>query len=240
MKKGGLSQEQKNTRRRILEISFQKKSSHLGSCLSSVDLIDAIYRVKRKNEYFILSNGHAAVALYVILEKSKLLNPDLIQKLHIHPDRNFSIGINVSTGSLGQGLPIALGMALADRHKNVFCTISDGECSEGSIWETFRIAEEQNAGNLKVILNANGWGAYKNISLQKLKKRIESFDWNIIETDGHNIEKLTESLIINTADKPLLIFAKTEVEQFPFLKGLNAHYKIMSKEEYNQAMEILK
>lgn len=235
-----LSQEQKDTRKRILEISFQEYSSHLGSCLSTIDLIDAIYKVKKPDEKFVLSNGHSAIALYVILEKHKLLKPEVIQNLHIHPDRNPILGIDVSTGSLGQGLPIALGMALANRNKNVYCTISDGECSEGSIWETFRIAEEQNASNLKVLLNANGWSAYQDISLQKLQKRVTSFDWTVTEADGHNLEELKRKLLIDTSIKPLLIFAKTEVEQFPFLKGLDAHYKVMNKSEYDQAMEILK
>src|SRR3989344_4239576 len=219
-----LSRGQKDTRKRILEISFQKQSSHLGSCLSAVDLIDAVYQVKQKDEKFVLSNGHSAIALYVILEKYNLLKSDLIHNLHIHPDRNPAIGIDVSTGSLGQGLPIALGIALANRSKNVYCTISDGECSEGSIWETFRIAEEQKARNLKVILNANGWSAYQSIAIQKLNNRINSFDWIVIEADGHNINELVQALKIKTLCKPLLISAKTEVEQFPFLKGLNAHY----------------
>ncbi len=236
----GLSQEQKDTRKRILEISFQKNSSHLGSCFSAVDLIDAIYKVKKTDEKFVLSNGHCAIALYAILEKHKLLKPEIIQNLHIHPDKNLTFGIDVSTGSLGQGLPIALGMALANRDKNVYCTISDGECNEGSIWETFRIAEEQNTSNLKVLLNANGWGAFEGISLQKLKTRIKSFDWEVIETDGHNIDELTKNLEMDTVKKPLLIFAKTEVEQLPFLKGLDAHYKVMNKSEFDQAMEILK
>ena len=235
-----LSRGQKDTRKRILEISFQKQSSHLGSCLSAVDLIDAVYQVKQKDEKFVLSNGHSAIALYVILEKYNLLKSDLIHNLHIHPDRNPAIGIDVSTGSLGQGLPIALGIALANRSKNVYCTISDGECSEGSIWETFRIAEEQKARNLKVILNANGWSAYQSIAIQKLNNRINSFDWIVIEADGHNINELVQALKIKTLCKPLLISAKTEVEQFPFLKGLNAHYKVMNKSEYEQAMEILK
>lgn len=234
-----LSDNQKSTRKRILKISFQERASHIGSCLSEVDLIDAIYQVKQDDEKFVLSNGHSAIALYVILEKHHLLKPEIIQNLHIHPDYNPSFGIDVSTGSLGQGLPIALGMALANRKKNVYCTISDGECSEGSIWETLQIAEEQNTNNLKVVLNANGWGAYKEISLQKLKKRVDSFDWEVIEVDGHDIDELIKALVMNTLKKPLLIFANTEVEQLPFLKGLDAHYKVMNEEEFNQAMEIL-
>src|SRR3972149_10953189 len=119
-----LTAEQKNTRRRILEISFQRNFSHIGSCLGSIDLIDAIYKVKKRDEQFILSNGHAGVALYVILEKNGMIkDSNIIKKLNVHPDRNLDIGISVSTGSLGQGLPIALGMALSNKNENVYCLV---------------------------------------------------------------------------------------------------------------------
>src|SRR3990167_11062130 len=155
-----LNSEQKALRLRIIDMSFQRNLSHIGSCLSAVDIIDAIYKVKKRNEKFVLSNGHAGIALYAILEKNKILSPSITKKLNIHPDRNKKIGIDVSTGSLGHGLPIALGIALANRNKHVYCIISAGECTEGSIWETLRIASDKKVSNLKIILNANGWGAY--------------------------------------------------------------------------------
>lgn len=236
-----LSKEQKQTRQRILEISYKGNLSHLGSCLSAVDLIDAVYQVKRKNEKFILSCGHAGVALYVILEKNgSIKNPKVIEKLHIHPDRNPEIGIDVSTGSLGQGLPLTVGMALADKKKNVYCLISDGECAEGSIWESLRIASEQKLDNLKIILNANGWGAYHLISLSPLVKRLQAFGCRVIKTNGHNISNLIKVLKTKTENKPLMIFAETTVEQFPFLKGQDAHYYIMNKKDYYLGMKLLK
>src|SRR3990167_2725344 len=168
-----LNSEQKKLRIRILELSNESHLSHLGSCLSAVDLIDAIYKIKKKDEKFILSNGHAGIALYSVLEKyGYFKNPNDIKKLNIHPDMNIKHGIYVSTGSLGQGLPIALGMALADRKKNIYCMLSDGECAEGSIWEALRVANENKLYNLKIIINANGWGAYDKINLVSLIKRI--------------------------------------------------------------------
>src|SRR6266498_2327336 len=129
------SREQKKLRKRILEISHDLHFSHLGSCLSAVDLIDAIYSIKKSKDKFILSNGHAAVAWYVVLEKyGYIKDKQFYKKLHIHPDRNPKVDIHVSTGSLGQGLPIALGMALSDRKTTIYCMLSDGECAEGSIW----------------------------------------------------------------------------------------------------------
>lgn len=235
-----LKAEQKETRKRILQISHQSKLSHLGSCLSSIDLIDVVYQIKKKKEKFVLSNGHAGVALYVILEKNGLIDGASLEKLHVHPDRNPKLSIDVSTGSLGHGLPIAVGMALADRFKNVYCLISDGETYEGSIWESLRIASEQKLVNLRIILNANGWGAYNPIKLRDLPNRFKAFGYEVISVDGHDLNKLTRIFRKRSKNKPILIFAKTDVEQLPFLKGQDAHYYIMKDEDYNLAMEILK
>lgn len=235
-----LKAEQKDTRRRILQISHRSKLSHLGSCLSAIDLIDAIYQVKERKEKFVLSSGHAGVALYVILEKNGLLDKSSLEKLHVHPDRNPKFSIDVSTGSLGHGLPIAVGMALANRNKNVYCIISDGETNEGSIWESLRIASEQKLVNLKIILNANGWGAYDPIELRNLPNRFKAFGLRVKQVVGHNLTDLKHALKIKVKDKPLLIFAKTTVEQLPFLKGQDAHYYIMKDEDYNLAMEQLR
>lgn len=233
-----LSSEQKALRLRIIDISFQRNLSHIGSCLSAVDIINAIYKVKRRGEKFVLSNGHAGIALYSVLEKNKLLSPSITNKLNIHPDRNVKIGIDVSTGSLGHGLPIALGIALTNKNKNVYCVISDGECTEGSIWETLRIASDKKVSNLKIVLNANGWGAYDSISLDKLYKRIGAFDCELIKLNGHNINKMVSTLS-KKYKKPLFIFAKTKSDQFPFLKGQDAHYYVMNSNDYKLAKKIL-
>lgn len=235
-----LTKPQKSTRRRIVEITYRTKLSHLGSCLSAVDLIDSIFKIKKNNEKFILSNGHAAKALYVILEKyGKIKDPNIIEKLGVHPDRNKSLGIDVSSGSLGHGLPIALGMAIANRKENVYCMISDGECAEGSIWEALRIASEKKVNNLKIIVNANGWGAYDSISLDDLIKRFEGFGYRVKRVNGHNFGKIYK-VLKSPVSKPTIIFGETTVEQLPFLKGQDAHYYVMSKEDYILANELLK
>lgn len=236
-----LTKSQKKLRRRILEISFKNNFSHLGSCLSAVDLIDCIYKFKKKRDKFVLSNGHAAVGLYVVLEKYGFIkDPKITYNLHVHPDRNPKLGIDVSTGSLGHGLPIALGMALANRKNTTYCMISDGECAEGSIWETLRIISQYKINNLKVILNANGWGAYDPISLQPLVDRLTSFGFKVIKVNGHDQKSIIKALKTPTREKPTLIFSKTSVEQLPFLKGQGAHYYIMNNEDYNLAMEVFK
>lgn len=208
----------KNLKRRIIEISCKHNLSHLGSCLTAVDIIDEIFKVKKPNEKFVLSSGHAGLALYVVLEKYTKKDAETIFLHHgVHPDRCSNCGIDCSSGSLGHGLPIAVGMALADRSKNVYCLISDGEMAEGSIWEAFRIAKEQKLENLVVRININGWGAYKEIDEAELRGRTYNWAWN---RHGR--------------------FVFTSVNQFPFLKGQDAHYHTMTEEEYKEAMEILK
>ncbi len=206
----------KHLKRRIIEISYKYNKSHIGSCLSAVDIIEEIYNLKRKGEKFILSEGHAAIALYCVLEKHERRDPEYLLKKHgIHVGRDEKNGIWCTTGSLGQGLPIALGMAIADRSKNVYCMISDGEAAEGSIWEALRIKTDNKIDNLKVYINLNGYGAYGAIDKIKLTKRLKAFCPDI------NIKRTT-------------------VEQLPFLKGLDAHYHLMTEDEYREALEILK
>jgi len=146
---------------RVIEISKNHKLSHLGSCLTAVDIIDEIYSKKVSDEKFVLSCGHAGLALYVVLEDRVGCNAEELFKLYgVHPERDKCGGIHCSTGSLGQGLPIALGMAMADRSKNVYCLISDGEAAEGTIWEVANVMQKYKVENLKLYCNWNGWGAY--------------------------------------------------------------------------------
>lgn len=235
-----LSKDQKELRRRILEIIHEAHTSHIGSCFTAIDIIEVIYQVKKKEEKFVLSYGHAAGAWYVVLEKHGLLKKASLKNLMIHPDRNPKIGIEVSSGSLGQGLPIALGMALSNRKQDVYCLISDGECAEGSIWEALRIYEDLKIFNLKIILAGNGYGAYDKINLLKLKKRLVGYGLKIKEVDGHNLEKLKVSLRKWPKEKPFLLFANCSSEQLPFLKGIGAHYHKMSEEDYMLGIRKLK
>lgn len=150
-----------NLHKRILEISKKHGLSHLGSCLTAVNIIDEIYRKKMPDEPFVLSCGHAGLALYVVLEKWANKDAEALYLKHgVHPNRDLEDGIYCSTGSLGLGLTIALGMAMADRSKNVYCLISDGEATEGTIWEVANVMRKYEVNNLKLHCNWNGWGAY--------------------------------------------------------------------------------
>lgn len=195
-------------KQRILDISFDHQLSHLGSNLSAVDIIDEIYTQKRVDEPLILSAGHAGLALYVVQEKYGGRNAEETFEHHgVHPDRCLDCHLDCSTGSLGQGLPIAVGMAIADRSKRVWCLISDGECAEGSIWESLRIADEQRLDNLQLYVNMNGWGAFGVVDQEKLTRRLLAF-------------------------YPRINIYQTTVEQAPFLKGQDAHYYVQKPEDY--------
>lgn len=205
----------KELKRRLIEISYKNKLSHLGSVLTAVDIIDEIYSTKKSDEPFILSSGHAGLALYTVIEKYEGVDAESIFNHHeVHPDRCSQCHIYCSTGSLGQGLPIAVGMALANRKKNVYCLISDGEMAEGSVYEAMNVMKREHVGNLKLYVNWNGWTAYGKAGYPVLDMN------NLPIADGN--------------------FKKTSAEQFPFLKGLDAHYYTMKEEDYKQAMEILR
>ena len=122
--------------------------------------------------------------------------------------------IYCSTGSLGSGLPIAVGRALANPNKKVFVTISDGECAEGSVWEALRFINDYGVENIEVHVNANGWACYDSIDLDRLEKRLKSF-------------------------LPKINFHRTSVEIFPFLTGLSAHYIKLDENQYKQGLQIL-
>ena len=170
--------------KRIIEISKKHNLSHLGSCLTAANIIYDIYLKKKEDEPFILSNGHAGLALYVVLEMFYNLDAEQLYLKHgTHPNRDLDNKIYCSTGSLGMGLSIACGMALADRTKNVYCLISDGESYEGVIWEASNLIKDQNITNLKLYCNFNGFGAYDAID-QKHKIMLKQLfpDMKVIET----------------------------------------------------------
>lgn len=202
-------------KKRICQISYKYKISHIGSNISSVEIIDKIYSKMKKEDIFILSSGHAALSLYTVLEKYKNIDAEYLYKKHgCHPHRDETNYIYCSTGSLGMGLPVAVGRALANPDIDVYCLISDGECAEGSIWESLQFIYLNSIKNIKIYVNVNGYCAYDKINKSYLVKRLQSFLPDI------NVEY-------------------TSVEQLSFLNGLNAHYHIMSEEDYISSLKEL-
>lgn len=195
-------------KKRILDIAYKNKLSHLGSYLSSVEIIDEIYTNKHPDDIFILSSGHAALALYTVLEKHEGRDAEELFKKHGgHPHRDEENGLYCSTGSLGTGITIAVGRALANPKRKVHVLISDGEAAEGSIWEALRFIKENHVENIEVHVNINGYAAYDKVDIEYLVTRLKAF-------------------------LPTINLHFTTVNQAPFLKGLNAHYHIMSEEDY--------
>ena len=200
--------------RRLLDICYENKLHHLGSYFSCLHIIDSIYKNKEQDDIFILSNGHAVVALYVVLEQYYGLDAqELLEKYGEHPKRNELDHIHCSTGSLGMGVTVAVGRALANPDRDVYCLLSDGECAEGSVWEALRFAYENKVTNLKLYVNANGWAAYDAVDLDYLEKRIKAFH-------------------------PDVNYVRTTVEHFG-LKGLHAHYTNFNEEQYKEALASL-
>jgi transketolase len=196
------------TIRRIIDITYNEKLSHLSSCLSAWPIINEIYDKKALDDVFILSNGHAGLALYCELEERYGIDPVMLLHKHgIHPGKDPENKLYCSTGSLGSGLPIAVGHALADRNKQVWCMISDGEAAEGSIWESLRFIHTAKLDNLHVYANINGMSAYEYLNVEYLVRRLTAFH---------------PGIHIRISDPNLL----------PFVQGLLSHYYVITPEDY--------
>ena len=200
-------------KKRIAEIAYKHKLSHLGSYFSSLEIIEEIYKEKSEDDIFILSSGHAALALYVVMEKYEGTNAEeMFLKHGGHPHRDEQNKIYCSTGSLGLGLLVAIGRAMANKNRKVYCLISDGESAEGSIWEGLRFIKESKLDNIKVYVNINGYAAYDAVDVEYLEKRLVAF-------------------------LPEINLRRTNVSHYSFLCGLNAHYHVMKEDDYKEVME---
>ena len=165
---------------RVLTLTYRYKLSHLSSTLPAANILSHIYSTRKKDDQVVLSNGHAGLALYAVLEMFEGKDSELLLTKHgIHPNRDIKNGIYCSTGSLGLGLPIAVGLALKNPN-TVHCIISDGEMSEGSIWESLKFIADTNITNIKVYAQVNGYGAYTSIDMDKLYTRAKAFYPDII------------------------------------------------------------
>lgn len=197
-----------NLERRIIDISYKEKIGHLSSNLNAVNIIDEIYQTKQKDDLFILSSGHAALAWYVVLEKYEDKNAEeLFHKIGVHPHKDLSVGIEVSTGSLGMGITVAVGYALANPKRDVYCLISDGECGEGSVWEALRFIYERGLTNLKVFVNINGMIAYDMIDRDYITTRLLAF-------------------------LPSINIRHTQPPSWPWAQGVLTHYYVLKPEDY--------
>ena len=255
----------KQIRKEVLEIICRSGSAHIGSSFSIVEILVALYfeclhlpAKKSKTEYgdrFILSKGHGCPALYATLAFRGMLPKDTLNSfacngglLEQHPTKNPALGIEVSTGSLGHGLSIGCGMALAAKHdkreEKVFVLLSDGEINEGSVWEAAMLSAQYKLDNLIAIVDYNRMQALGKteevINLDPFPEKWQSFGWAAREVDGHSLEQLVDIFEKTPfeVNKPSAIIAHTiKGKGVCFMEDeLLWHYRCPDDLEYENAL----
>jgi transketolase len=251
----------KRARESTLRMTHAASASHVASSLSCIDILSVIYleqivksgfdKSNLDRNVFIQSKGHAASALYAVLAHLNRIPIDDLNdfckdgsKLGGHVSAESSESVELSTGSLGHGIPFGLGVALGKKlsghHGRVFVLASDGECNEGTTWESALIANQFNLSNLTVILDRNGFqslGPTEEIMmLEPLAEKWRAFGWNVQEIDGHNHEEIKHSLRVN--DRPNCVIAKTiKGKGVSFMENTNLwHYKSPNTSELREAL----
>lgn len=244
-------------RLRIAEMVFSSGEGHIPSSFSIVDIVFAFYhsilRVNPKSptaddrDFFVLSKGHGAAALFAVLEEFGFISAEEVAKystaegiLGGHPDSTRVPGVEFSTGSLGHGLPMAVGVAFGQKilgkPNRVLALLGDGECHEGTVWEAANVAANLALTNLTVVVDWNGSGAQL-LYIDDLPMKWKSFGWDVSVIDGHDYESIVQS-VTGTGEplKPRVVLAKTE-------KGHGAmtvtghgkwHHRIPNKDEFAQ------
>lgn len=250
----------------VIQQSMRAKAGHIGSALSIADLIGVLYEhildipspKEKERDYFILSKGHAALALYAAIYLKGWIDQKTLDSycqddslLGVHPEHMLA-GVDISTGSLGQGLPIATGLALANRlrHSNhkIYCLISDAELNEGSTWEAILFAAHHGLHNLVVILDFNRQQALgyteEVLRIENIADKMESFGFQSHDIDGHDEERIRQCLEKMTGKdqtRPHFIVANTVLgKDVPFMeKKIPWHYKSMNEKEFAEAKQYL-
>ena len=251
----------KDNRRNVVKMVYNAKSGHIGGSLSAADIMTVLFHkcmnLKGKNpDRFVLSKGHVSPVYYSVLsqmgfipEEELLTFRKLGSRLQGHPTLKCP-GVEVCTGSLGQGVSIACGMAIAHKlDKNparVYALTGDGELQEGSVWEAFMQASQRGLDNLTIIIDRNRLqidGCTENIkSLDPLNKKLEAFNWYVIEVDGHNINNIYNAIEKSkTSPKPCAIIASTVKGKGVSFMENNAgwHGKAPNTEDFERAMREL-
>jgi transketolase len=250
-------------RRRILDISQQVSALHIGSAYSCTEIVDCIYHaLMRKSaegalrDTFLMSKGHGCMIQYVILEELGVLSrADLDAyctpngRLGVHPDYG-NPGIVAATGSLGHGLSMACGMALAEKGRKtgnvIYTVLSDGEVQEGSTWEAVMMASSLGCDNLVAAVDNNdfqslGRTSQTHPSFYPLLDKFRAFGWEAVEVDGHDSAAIFEAVTGREGARPFMLVAKTtKGKGVSYMENVPIwHYRSPSKDEYRRAVEEL-
>lgn len=251
-------------RRTIVTTVYNGKDGHIPSAFSIIDVLSVLYRDCLRfdaenpdwedRDIFILSKGHGCVALYTVLNREGFLDQHALDTfcqpggiLGEHPDRTKVPGAEASTGSLGHGLPFAMGLALGLRIKGktnrVFVLVGDGECNEGSVWETALVASNLRLGNLVCIVDNNG-SSDQILPVAPLAKKWDAFGWDTQEVDGHDEASIREGfnrMRFEPEGLPKAVIAHTlKGKGVGMLEGHGIwHHRIPTEQEYREIMEAL-
>ena len=264
--KSNLQEKAKKIRRNIVEMVYQASSGHPGGSLSVADILTALYfselRINNLNaenrDRFVLSKGHCSPALYATLsERGFIPEEDLktfrktTSYLQGHPDMKKIPGVDMTSGSLGQGLSVANGMALAGKldkkDYRVYCVLGDGEIEEGQVWEAAMTSSHYKLDNLCVIVDNNNLqidGKISDVmSPYPIDQKFESFGFKTLVIDGHNFDEILNAFEIakQTKDMPTAIIAKTiKGKGISYMENQAGwHGKAPNEEEYKMAIEEL-
>jgi transketolase len=240
-------------RARLLRMHHEAKVGHIGGNLSALDAILHLHaRVMGADDVFVLSKGHSAGALYVTLWATGVLDEAALASFHKddttlagHPVARWHKGVAFATGSLGHGLGLAAGVALVKRLRGaagtVYCMLSDGECQEGSIWESVIFARHQALANLVVLVDANGlqgFGTTADVaSMEPLTSRFAGFGADVVEIDGHDPAALDSALAGRGASPLFVILRTVKGRGVSFMEGrMEWHYLPLTDALYAQAI----
>ena len=252
-----------NIRKNTLKIANSSKGPHIGTALSCIEILTQLYfKTLNINSFddedrdiFIMSKGHGAMALYSTLFEKGLLNEvELFSyyknggHLPAHLDKNTNKAIEVSSGSLGHGLPQALGFANSKKLKNlnskVYVLMGDGEIQEGSVWEALMLAPKMKLHNLTVLIDRNNLQGYGRpselVSYESLEDKFKSFNWEVLKINGHNFEQLDNALKTSNSKPKIIICDTVKGKGISFMENeLKWHYFIVTDEILAMALNEL-
>jgi transketolase len=251
-------------RKKVLELIWKAQSSHIGSNMSSMDILTVLYSIaniekdmKDDRDKIVISKGWIAASAYYFLAEKGIIPKEDLETYCKEGSKYIGLlepsvtGVEVAGGSIGYGLPFGIGFALAKKIKKekgrIFVLISDGGMETGTTWESALIASHHKLNNLTVIVDFNGlqgMGKVEDIlNINPLKDKWKAFGWDVLEIDGHNYEEIENSLKeeSSTVGKPKIIIAKTiKGKGVSFMEENNIyHYKAPSDEEYQKALKEL-